>query len=164
MKNIFQECILKVPSSFWALWNLSQGAHTQNHRNREEIWQNENYFYLTTFRKEFSIFIHYNTAFMLHLMIDALNTMKLEKLYALEIPQTVTAWKVSKYGVFSGPYFPVFSLNKEIYSVNLRIQSEYRKYGPEKNSVFVQFSRSVYLRMDLVWTILYNLFVTHFFP
>ena len=58
---------------------------------------------------------------MLHLMIDALNTMKLEKLYALEIPQTITAWKVSQYGVFSGPYFPVFSLNKEIYSVNLRI-------------------------------------------
>ena len=25
-----------------------------------------------------------------------------------------TAWKVSKYGVFSGPYFPVFGLNTEI--------------------------------------------------
>ena len=30
-----------------------------------------------------------------------------------------TAWKVSKYGVFPGPYFPVFELNTEI-------------YGPEK--------------------------------
>ena len=30
---------------------------------------------------------------------------------------TCTAWKVSKYGVFSGPYFPVFGLNTEIYSV-----------------------------------------------
>ena len=29
-----------------------------------------------------------------------------------------TAWKVSKYGVFSGPYFPVFGLNTEIYGVN----------------------------------------------
>ena len=29
-----------------------------------------------------------------------------------------TAWKVSKYGVISGPYFPVFGLNT-------------RKYGPE---------------------------------
>ena len=29
--------------------------------------------------------------------------------------------KVSKYGVFSGPYFPVFGLNTKIYSVNLRI-------------------------------------------
>ena len=27
----------------------------------------------------------------------------------------------------SGPYFPVFSLNTEIYSVDLRIQTEYRK-------------------------------------
>ena len=26
-----------------------------------------------------------------------------------------TAWKVSKYGVFSGPYFPVFGPNTEIY-------------------------------------------------
>ena len=26
-------------------------------------------------------------------------------------------WKVSKYGVFSGPYFPVFGLNTEIYGV-----------------------------------------------
>ena len=30
-----------------------------------------------------------------------------------------TAWKMPKYGVFSGPYFPVFRLNRE-------------KYGPEK--------------------------------
>ena len=34
---------------------------------------------------------------------------------------------MSKYGVFSGPYFLVFGLNKEIYSVNLCIQSEYRR-------------------------------------
>ena len=31
----------------------------------------------------------------------------------------ITAWKVLKYGVFSGPYFPVLRLNTE-------------KYGPEK--------------------------------
>ena len=34
-----------------------------------------------------------------------------------------TAWKVSTYGVFSGPYFPVFGLNTNIYEVNLRIYS-----------------------------------------
>ena len=28
----------------------------------------------------------------------------------------LTVWKVSKYGVFSGPYFPLFRLNTEIYS------------------------------------------------
>ena len=32
---------------------------------------------------------------------------------------TLTAWKLSKYGAFSGPYFSVFELNKG-------------KYGPEK--------------------------------
>ena len=53
-----------------------------------------------------------------------------------------TAWKVSKYEVFSGPYFPIFGLNTEIYGVNLRIQSEYRKIRTRKNSVFGHFSRS----------------------
>ena len=39
----------------------------------------------------------------------------------------ITAGKVSRHAVFSGPYFPIFGLNTEIYSVNLCIQSEYRK-------------------------------------
>ena len=47
-----------------------------------------------------------------------------------------------KYGGFSGPYFPVFGPNTEIYSANLRIQSEYRKVRTRKNSVFGHFSRS----------------------
>ena len=34
----------------------------------------------------------------------------------------ITAREVSKYGVFSGPYLPVFGLNTETFSVNLRIQ------------------------------------------
>ena len=53
-----------------------------------------------------------------------------------------TAWKVSKYGVISGPYFPVFGLNMEIHEVNLRIQSEYRKIRTRNNSVFGHISRS----------------------
>ena len=35
------------------------------------------------------------------------------------VDESLTAWKVSKYGVISGPYFPVFGLNTG-------------KYGPEK--------------------------------
>ena len=38
----------------------------------------------------------------------------------------VTAWKVSKYGVFSGPYFPVFGLNTG-------------KYGTEKTAYLDTF-------------------------
>ena len=34
------------------------------------------------------------------------------------IIQSYIAWKVSKYRVISGPYFPVFWLNSEIYGVN----------------------------------------------
>ena len=54
---------------------------------------------------------------------------------------TYTAWKVSKYGVFSGPYFPVFGLDTEIYVVN-RIQSECWKIRTRKNSSSGHFSRS----------------------
>ena len=51
---------------------------------------------------------------------------------------------MSKYGVFSGPYFSVFELNAEIYFVILRIQSEYKKLRTRINSVFGLFSRSEY--------------------
>ena len=53
-----------------------------------------------------------------------------------------TASKVSKYGAFSGPYFPVFGLNAEIYFVNLRIQSDCGKITTRRNSVFGHFSHS----------------------
>ena len=58
----------------------------------------------------------------------------------LNLGETFTAWKVPKYGVFSGPCFPVFGLNMEIYGVNLCIQSEYKKIGTRKYSVFGHFS------------------------
>ena len=51
-------------------------------------------------------------------------------------------WKVSKYGVISIPYIPVLGLNTEIYSINLCIQSEYRKIRTRNNSVFGHFSSS----------------------
>ena len=50
---------------------------------------------------------------------------------------------MSKYGVFSGPYFLVFGLNTEICVVNFCIQSKYRKIRTRKTSVFGLFSRSV---------------------
>ena len=43
-------------------------------------------------------------------------------------------WKVSKYGVFYGPYFPVFELNTENYGLNHLIESEFEKNGPRKTS------------------------------
>ena len=46
---------------------------------------------------------------------------------------------MSKCGVFSGPYFPVFGLNTEIYGVNLRIQFEYRKIRTKKPPYLITF-------------------------
>ena len=53
-----------------------------------------------------------------------------------------TLGEVSKYGIISGWYFPVFGLNTERYSVSLRIQSKCRKIPTRNNSVFGHFSRS----------------------
>ena len=47
----------------------------------------------------------------------------------------LTAWRVSKYRVISGPYFAVFGLNTEIYFANLRNQSDAEKYGHFSGSV-----------------------------
>ena len=44
----------------------------------------------------------------------------------------VTAWKVSKYGLFSNPYFLVFGLHTETYSANIRIQSKCGKIRTRK--------------------------------
>ena len=52
-------------------------------------------------------------------------------------------WKVSKYEVFSGPYFPAFGLNTERYLLSLRIQSECGKMRTRKNSVFGNISHSI---------------------
>ena len=57
------------------------------------------------------------------------------------IDKTFTERKVFKYEVISGPYFPVFGLNTAIYSVNLRLQTEYRKIRTRNNFVFGHFSK-----------------------
>ena len=57
-----------------------------------------------------------------------------------------TVQNVSKYGVFSGPYFPAFGLNTERHEVSLRIQSECGKIQTRKNSAFGHFSGSASYR------------------
>ena len=47
-----------------------------------------------------------------------------------------TAWKVSRYGVFSGPYFSVFRLDIQSFSPKTG------KYGPEKTPYLDFFSSS----------------------
>ena len=63
----------------------------------------------------------------------------------LSLSNTFNASKVFECGVISGPYFFVFGLNTERYSVSLRIQTEYRKIRTRNNFVFGHFSRSVWI-------------------
>ena len=65
-----------------------------------------------------------------------------------------TMWKVSKYGVISGPSFSAFGLNTGIYCVNPRIQSEYRKIRTRNNSVSGHFSLSGRDIRDITWIII----------
>ena len=56
--------------------------------------------------------------------------------------QVSTAWKMTKHGVISGPYFPAFGLNTERYFVSLRIQSACGEIRTRNNSTFGHLSRS----------------------
>ena len=49
------------------------------------------------------------------------NTVKVSKTAKKYSFVWVSTWKVSKYGVTSGPYIPIFGLIREIYFVNLYI-------------------------------------------
>ena len=76
-----------------------------------------------------------------------------------------TAWKVSKYGVIFGLYFPVFGLNTEIYFVDLllHIQSEYRKIQTRNNSVFGHFSRSDEGKINMLPNALFEGIIKNYF-
>ena len=62
----------------------------------------------------------------------------------LKLHTPITAWKVPKHGVISGPYFPVFGLDTERYGVSPRIQFKYRQIRTRNNSVLGHISRSVF--------------------
>ena len=83
----------------------------------------------------------------------------------LTIGSILTTWhtrKLSKYGVTSGPYFPVFGLNMERYSMSLRIQSEYRKKRIRSNSVFGHFSWGACISINLPYMPVYEILLLHF--
>ena len=96
-----------------------------------------------------------------------------------------TAWKVSKYEVFFGPYFPTFGLNTERYmrencpntefflvhifphSSWIRRSTPYLfvfspnvgKYGPEKTPNLVTFHAVLHLKIllkDLPWNLIFH--------
>ena len=52
--------------------------------------------------------------------------------------------KVSQYGDFFGPHFPLFGLNTELYSVNPRTKCKCEKIITTKKSVFGHFLRDDY--------------------
>ena len=63
-------------------------------------------------------------------------------LLKLSILYAIIALKLSKYGVFSGPYLLAFGLNKKRYGVSLRIRSKYGKLRTRKSSVCGHLSHS----------------------
>ena len=57
-----------------------------------------------------------------------------------KLRQVFTAWKVSKYGVISGPYFPVFVLNTENPNTG--------KYRPEITPYLDTFDVVIVIKME----------------
>ena len=55
----------------------------------------------------------------------------------------ITAWKGSKYGVISGPYFPVFGLNTGKYRQEITLYLETFDVGHEWTGFTVTFSSSL---------------------
>ena len=79
------------------------------------------------------------------------------------LKRSLTAWKASKQGLFSGPYFRAFGLKTERYSVTLRIQSECGKIRTRTNSVFGHFSRNAFVTNDYNHTSLNIISLQQFF-
>ena len=59
----------------------------------------------------------------------------------------ITAWKVYKYGVFSGPYFPTFGLNTERYGV---FNPNAGKYGPKNFRILSLFAQCIWRKICLI--------------
>ena len=57
---------------------------------------------------------------------------------------------MSKYGVFSGPYFLVFGLNTEIYSIISIFSPNTGKYGPEKTPYLDTFHAVLLSNIQIV--------------
>ena len=78
---------------------------------------------------------------------------------------SITAKKVSKHGVCSGPYFPAFGLNTSYLSI---FSPNARKYGPEKTLYLVTFHavyicRTLHFRcLTRFWIRLRNLLLRNF--
>ena len=68
---------------------------------------------------------------------------------------TLLLFDFAVHEIFSGPYFPAFGLNTERHFISLRTQSECRKIGTRKNSVFGHISHGVVVSNFLITFISY---------
>ena len=97
---------------------------------------------LNRFHTFFAIYIHIHTYIYIYIYIYILYNILYSIFYVVMYVYIY---------IICGPYFPVFGLNTEIYSVNLRIQPEYRKIRTRKNSVFGHFLRSEHIEGFQWW-------------
>ena len=67
-------------------------------------------------------------------------------------------WKMLQCGFFSGLPFPKFRLNMDIYSVNLRIQSEYKEtIDQEKLCIWTISTQYWYSSIGIFWGTSWNM-------
>ena len=88
------------------------------------------------------------------------NYIKCARIWVFSDP--CTAWKVSKYGVFSGPFFPVFGLNKSPYSVRIQENTDQKKLGIWKlfsrNGIlaYTEYGKTRFIGKPVYWHIVHS--------
>ena len=86
--------------------------------------------------------------------------------FFIEKYKIFTEWKVFKYGVFSGPYFPVFGRNTEIDSVKSPYSVRVQEYRDQKKlcfwTLFTQCLKTVLQQPSEFFTQTYSQISIHF--
>ena len=90
--------------------------------------------------------------FLTSSQIKDLSRKSKQTLLTRHLEYSFTAWKVSKYGVISGPYFPAFGLITERYELSLRIQSECGKIRTWNNSYLDTFHAVINAYFDQMFS------------
>ena len=105
----------------------------------------------------FKNFIRTSLAYVMHMLCFRKKHMRKLNIWhnlwcLFSSAKRLTSWKVSKNGVFSGPYFPAFGLDTERYFASV-FRPNAGKYGPEKTQYLNTFT--LWLRISLQLNAIY---------
>ena len=128
LKRIFGICM-----SMLAIFMILKYSVAQNNKEITRQWSNYNHktFWFEYLKEDIDALL-IKKPFPLLLWKPFKRSLQLSYIYPIFNKQNLPYVKNVRIRSFSGPYFPSFGLNTEIYSVNLRIQSNMGKIQARK--------------------------------